>query len=40
MTKPVPYLVSLDIGSSKVCALIAETKDDGSIEIVGSVRCV
>lgn len=35
MTKPAPYLVSLDIGSSKVCALIAETKDDGAIEIVG-----
>ncbi len=35
MTKPVPYLVSLDIGSSKVCALIAETKADGNVEIVG-----
>ncbi len=35
MSKPSPYLVSLDIGSSKVCALIAETKEDGGVEIVG-----
>jgi len=33
--KNTPYLVSLDIGSTKVCALIAETKEDGRVEIVG-----
>jgi cell division protein FtsA len=29
------YLVSLDIGSTKVCALIASVSDDGRVEIVG-----
>lgn len=35
MPKTTPYLVSLDIGSTKVCTLIAETKEDGRVEIVG-----
>ncbi len=35
MSKPTPYLVSLDIGSTKVCALIAETQASGRVEIVG-----
>ena len=35
MPKNAPYLVSLDIGSSKICTLIAETKEDGRVEIVG-----
>jgi cell division protein FtsA len=33
--KTTPYLVSLDIGSSKVCALIAETGSEGRIDVVG-----
>jgi cell division protein FtsA len=33
--KTAPYLVSLDIGSTKVCTLIAEIKEDGRVEIVG-----
>ena len=35
MPKTTPYLVSLDIGSSKVCALIAETGSEGRIDVVG-----
>ena len=35
MLKTTPYLVSLDIGSTKVCTLIAVTKEDGRVEIVG-----
>ncbi len=35
MPKTTPYLVSLDIGSTKVCVLIAEMKEDGRVEIVG-----
>ena len=35
MAKTAPYLVSLDIGSSKVCALIAETNASGKIEVTG-----
>ena len=35
MAKTSPYLVSLDIGSSKVCALIAESGKEGRIDIVG-----
>ncbi len=34
MQKNAPYLVSLDIGSSKVCILVAETRED-RLEIVG-----
>jgi len=33
--KTSPYLVSLDIGSSKVCALIAETGSEGRVDVVG-----
>lgn len=35
MPKTAPYLVSLDIGSSKVCALIAETNASGKIDVTG-----
>src|SRR5512142_10354 len=35
MPKTAPYLVSLDIGSSKVCALIAETNASGKVEVTG-----
>ncbi|MHB1048364.1 MAG: cell division protein FtsA [Thermoanaerobaculia bacterium] len=35
MPKTSPYLVSLDIGSSKVCALIAETGNEGRVDVVG-----
>ncbi len=35
MPKTTPYLVSLDIGSSKVCALIAETGKEGRVDVVG-----
>ena len=28
------YLVGLDIGTSKVAAIVAETMDDGSLEVV------
>jgi hypothetical protein len=29
------YLVGLDIGTSKVAAVISEVMDDGSLEIIG-----
>ncbi len=29
------YLVGLDVGTSKVCAIVGETMDDGSLDIVG-----
>ncbi len=35
MPKTSPYLVSLDIGSSKVCALIAEAGSEGRVDVVG-----
>ena len=35
MPKTTPYLVSLDIGSTKVCALIAESDAAGKIDIIG-----
>ncbi|MEO6325428.1 MAG: cell division protein FtsA [Thermoanaerobaculia bacterium] len=35
MPKNAPYLVSLDIGSTKVCALIAETNSAGGIDVIG-----
>ena len=35
MPKAPSYLVSLDIGSTKVCALIASVGEDGRVEIVG-----
>ncbi len=35
MPKNTPYLVSLDIGSTKVCALIAETNAQGRVDLIG-----
>ena len=35
MPKNAPYLVSLDIGSTKVCALIAEPQPGGRVDILG-----
>ena len=35
MAKTTPYLVSLDIGSSKVCALIAEPNGQGRLDVIG-----
>src|SRR5450830_1948274 len=35
MSKPASYLVSLDIGSTKVCALIAEQDASGRVDIIG-----
>jgi cell division protein FtsA len=35
MPKNAPYLVSLDIGSAKVCALIAEPQPGGRVDILG-----
>ena len=29
------YLVGLDVGTSKVCAIVGETMDDGSLDVVG-----
>ncbi len=35
MPKNAPYLVSLDIGSCKVCALIAEPQSGGRVDVLG-----
>lgn len=35
MPKNAPYLVSLDIGSTKVCALIAEPQPGGRVDVLG-----
>jgi cell division protein FtsA len=35
MPKNAPYLVSLDIGSAKICALIAEPQPGGRVDILG-----
>ncbi len=35
MIKRSDVLVGLDIGTSKICAIVAEVADDGSLEIVG-----
>ncbi|HKC24487.1 MAG TPA: cell division protein FtsA [Thermoanaerobaculia bacterium] len=35
MPKNTPYLVSLDIGSTKVCALIAEMNAQGRVDVIG-----
>jgi len=35
MPKNAPYLVSLDIGSTKVCALIAEPQTSGRVDVLG-----
>ena len=29
------YIVGLDVGTSKVCAIIGESLDDGSLDVVG-----
>ena len=29
------YLVGLDVGTSKVCAIVGELVDDGGLDIVG-----
>jgi cell division protein FtsA len=33
------YIVALDIGTSKVCMLVAEVRDDGAIDIIGMGSC-
>ena len=38
MAKPEPYIVGIDIGSSKVGVLIAQRCDDGALEVVGKGR--
>lgn len=35
MSKPNPYTVAVDVGSSKVGVLIGQTNDDGFMEVVG-----
>ena len=35
MPKKDRYIVGLDIGTTKVCLLVAEIKDDGTIDIIG-----
>ena len=35
MNKPDPYIVALDIGTSKVCVLVGEVNDRGQLEIIG-----
>ncbi|MDX1630619.1 MAG: cell division protein FtsA [Thermoanaerobaculia bacterium] len=38
MAKPNPYIVGIDIGSSKVGVLIAQRTEDGAVEVVGKGR--
>src|ERR1044072_3003748 len=38
MAKSDPYIVGIDIGSSKVGVLIAQRCDDGALEVVGKGR--
>lgn len=35
MSKPDPYLVAIDVGSSKVAVLIGQRDEDGGVEVVG-----
>ncbi len=35
MAKKDRYIVGLDIGTSKICVLVAEIRDDGAIDIIG-----
>ncbi len=35
MAKKDRYIVGLDIGTSKICILVAEIRDDGAIDIIG-----
>jgi cell division protein FtsA len=39
MAKKDRYIVGLDIGTTKVCILVAEIKDEGSIDIIGMGSC-
>lgn len=39
MAKKDHYLVGLDIGTTKVCMLVAEVRDDGAIDIIGMGSC-
>ena len=35
MARRDPYIVGLDVGTTKVCAVIGEPTDDGALEIIG-----
>ena len=35
MTRKERYIVGLDVGTSKVCAVVGESLDDGSLDVVG-----
>ena len=35
MAKKDRYIVGLDIGTSKICILVAEIRDDGALDIIG-----
>src|SRR5262249_6961966 len=35
MAKKDRYIVGLDIGTTKVCVLVAEIRDDGALDIIG-----
>ena len=35
MAKKDRYIVGLDIGTTKICILVAELRDDGTIDITG-----
>lgn len=35
MSKPDPYLVAIDVGSSKVAVLIGQRDENGGVEVVG-----
>jgi cell division protein FtsA len=39
MAKKDRYIVGLDIGTTKVCILVAEIKEEGSIDIIGMGSC-
>lgn len=39
MAKKNKYIVGLDIGTTKICALVAELRDDGAIDITGIGQC-
>jgi len=33
--KPNNIIVGLDLGTTKVCAIVGEAKDDGQVDIIG-----
>lgn len=33
--KPENIIVGLDLGTTKVCAIVGEVKDDGRVDIIG-----